>query len=102
MANRAFQAGEAITTSPVIEVPYASIENTVLRDYSMYWNDEVDCICFGLINILNHSTTQTNTTIERDFVLKQMTLFATRDIAAGDELFIDYDCELWFDDSQDN
>jgi uncharacterized protein len=103
VALRDCAAGTELERSPVIPVPETDLlvrENglTVFDQYLLYWSDDpartVAMGC-GLLMIYNHSRTpnvEFHTGPEPD----TMSVFALRDIAAGEELLYDYDVPLWF------
>lgn len=71
-------------------------DKSEFNHYPMWWNDETDCIAFGVINLLNHNKEST-VFLERDFDNRLIHMYAAKDIKKGEELVIDYDCELWFE-----
>jgi SET domain-containing protein len=66
------------------------------NDYPMYWDKKSDCIAFGPINLLNHSSSPTARLV-RDRRECRIDMFAKTDLKKGEELTINYDCKLWFD-----
>ena len=70
------------------------------NDYPMYWDGKVDVIAFGAINLLNHAAGNAAKTktcyLKPNRRLKIMSCYAAKDLRAGTELTIDYDCSLWF------
>lgn len=91
-----FIAGELIETNPVIV--YESIgKGHALYEYGMEWErEDQEAIALGHINLLNHDPNP-NVTISNDYTNMTKSIYAKEYIRTGDELTIDYDCELWFD-----
>ena len=105
-AAEAIAAGETVEICPVIVVAadeIAALEETSLRDHWYGWGDDGDAaVAMGHGSFYNHADDATCTYEVHD-VLEALVIVATRDVAAGDELTIDYTgggvTELWFDPS---
>jgi hypothetical protein len=96
ISNEYIHKDELISTTAVSLVGFDDIkEYSILRNYPMCWNDEVDCIAFGIINLLNHSENP-NIRIENDYENKLLRAYAIKDIYRGIELTMKYRCEIWF------
>ena len=94
-AARDFKKGELIETNPVIV--YGPLpEDHELQSWSMWWTEKEDAIALGNLNLLNHSTTP-NVSLSDDHVKMTKTIYAKREISKGEELTLDYGCDLWFD-----
>lgn len=96
-------AGELIERVPVLVFPedqMETIEKTALGPYYYNWNDK-GAIALGLASLYNHSATP-NLEFEKHYNDNVISFFASRDIAAGEELTINYldpseKHPLWFD-----
>ena len=95
-ANNSFRKDEIIEVNNVIPVEYSSIENSSLKDYSMSWTNDLDCISLGNIQLLNHSENP-NCYILNIIDSKTKMLCAKRDIKKDEHLTINYDRPLGFD-----
>ncbi len=69
----------------------ALIHRTRLHDYYFLWgnNNEQCAIALGWASLFNHSTTP-NAVVEINEKEKTLDIYSTRDIEAGEEIFIDY------------
>jgi uncharacterized protein len=102
--------GTVIERCPVLIIPgkdRALTDRTIVFTYVYMWEHgttEQDlykgtgraAIALGLSSLLNHSYAPNATFIRRIDDL-ELELKAGRDIAAGEEITIDYQMELWFD-----
>lgn len=99
-------AGMIIEISPVIvlqEGDREHIDKTILHDYIFEWQHEraSGCMALGYISIYNHSNAS-NCEYEMDYDTNLIKVTTVRDIAAGEELFINYNgnwndaTPLWF------
>lgn len=96
--------GDVVETAPVIVIPAAEIEaleRTALRDYWYGWSDDGDAaVAFGHASFYNHAD-DPNCEYEAHDVLDALVVRARRDVAAGEELTIDYTGggvnSLWFE-----
>lgn len=103
VATQPIAAGETIERSPVIPLAMKDSECPGLNDYAFAWGEDVpgfepgkECaIALGYIGLYNHSDTS-NVRLERHYGDNEMSIHALRDIAAGEELTINYDVPLWF------
>ena len=57
---------------------------------------EACALVLGITALVNHSTTP-NAWFHPHYATRTMHLESIRDIAPGDEITVDYDCELWFE-----
>ena len=81
------------------------LDQTLLHDYIFEWGTERDrCImALGYIPLYNHSY-QSNCEYEMDFEREIITIKTVRTIAAGEELFINYNGDwdnespVWFEE----
>jgi hypothetical protein len=104
IATEAIAAGELVERSPVLPIAMADSEAPVISDYAFAWGEDVpgfevgkECaIGLGYLGLYNHAT-PSNVRLERHYAENEMSIHALRDIAAGEELTIDYDIPLWFD-----
>jgi uncharacterized protein len=85
---------EAIEICPVIVMKVGEmsvLDNTTLYDYYFLWGDEQDqcVIALGYGSLYNHFT-PSNADYGMDFDGQTIEIFAIRDIAAGEEVTINY------------
>jgi SET domain-containing protein len=106
-ATESIAAQTIIEISPVLVLSTeerAKAEETMLYNYIFEWgeNYEQGALGMGYISIYNHSY-QSNCIYEMDFENELMTIKTLRKIAAGEELFINYNATpddttpIWFD-----
>lgn len=80
------------------------IDKSVLYDYYFLWGDDdsLTAICLGYGSIYNHSY-QPNIYYEADYASEKITFITLRNIKAGEELVMNYNCDpdeqkpVWFD-----
>ena len=113
LRGRGVFATESIATDTVIEISTVLVlskeerskaEETMLYNYIFEWGDdyELGALGMGYISIYNHSY-QSNCIYEMDFEHELMAIKTLRNIAAGEELFINYNATsddatpIWFD-----
>lgn len=97
-------AGATVEICPVLVVPAAeldSLNDTSLRDHWYGWGDAGDAaIAMGHGSFYNHAD-EPSCTYEVHDVLDALVVRATRAVAAGEELTIDYTGggvnDLWFE-----
>lgn len=98
--------GTLLEICPAIIIPekeVAIIHETTLHDYYFLWGDaqKEAAIVLGFGSIFNHSDSP-NARYIMDYEQKTMDFFATRDIEAGEEIFVNYrdddtiKTSLWF------
>ncbi|MEO6610692.1 MAG: SET domain-containing protein [Chitinophagaceae bacterium] len=101
------EPGTFVEISPVIVMKAAErklLDQTLLHDYIFEWGDDRErcCMALGYAAIYNHSY-NSNCEYEMDFEQELISIRAVRAIAAGEELFINYNGDwndnkpLWFD-----
>ena len=98
----AIPTGSVVELAPVIELSAAdraTIHQTALHDYYFAWGEGA-AIALGYGSLYNHATAP-NLDYELDTDFGQVRFTALRDIAAGEELTIDYQAggdrqDLWF------
>lgn len=106
-ATEFIEAQTVLEISPVLvlsEADRKKAEETLLYNYIFEWGEgyEMGALGLGYISIYNHSY-QPNCMYEMDFENQLMTITAIHDIAAGEELFINYNAEpddatpIWFE-----
>jgi SET domain-containing protein len=113
LRGRGVFAIESIAEQTIIEISpvlvlsaeeRAKAEETMLYNYIFEWGDhyEQGALGMGYISIYNHSY-QSNCIYEMDFENELITIKTLRNIAAGEELFINYNATpddttpIWFD-----
>lgn len=80
------------------------VEETLLYDYIFEWGEDSKgaCVALGYLSIYNHSY-NANCLYEMDFEAQTMRIIAVKKIAAGEELFINYNADpddekpIWFE-----
>lgn len=101
IATGAIAAGEILDVAPVIPMrpEDAAARGTILYDYPFLWDDPpfAEAIALGAISMANHAP-EPNARFETDIAARLVRLHALRDIAAGEEVTIDYGIPLWFDE----
>lgn len=99
VAVRTILAGTLIEAAPVIRLTEADRppRQSILHDYPFLWDDPpyIEAIALGLVSLANHSDLP-NAAFETDLAGCEIRMTAARDIAAGEELTINYDIPLWF------
>lgn len=101
------QVDEVIEICPVILIPgdqQALIDRTVIYDYYFVWPGDEGrlCLALGYGSLYNHAEIP-NATITFDLTELTIVVIASQTIAAGEEIFINYQGgvekapELWFD-----
>jgi predicted methyltransferase len=106
-ATESIEVGTTIEISPVLVVTpteRAELEKTVLYDYIFEWGDDLlsACVALGYLSIYNHSYAA-NCVYEMDFDNATISITTVKPVAAGDELFINYNAEpdntkpIWFE-----
>ncbi|HEV2650552.1 MAG TPA: SET domain-containing protein-lysine N-methyltransferase [Rhizomicrobium sp.] len=107
VATKPIAAGEVFERSPVLPLALADSECPGLTHYSLAWGEDVpgllpegkECaIGLGYLCLYNHSDTP-NITFDHHYDSDEISVRATRDIAAGEELTLNYGVPLWFDDA---
>jgi uncharacterized protein len=99
--------GELLERSPVLPIGTAESESPGLNDYSFAWGEDVpgfesgkECaVGLGYLSLYNHSPSS-NVGLTRHYEENEMSVHALRNIAAGEELTIDYDVPLWFEEAK--
>lgn len=99
--------GTVIEISPVLVMSKEErklLDQTLLHDYIFEWggNAEQCCLALGYVSVYNHSY-ESNCEYEMEFENNLIHIRTMRPIAAGEELFINYNGKwndkkkLWFD-----
>jgi len=100
------KAGTVVEVSPVIVMSSEErklLDQTLLHDYIFEWGEEKKqcCMALGYAAVYNHSYTS-NCEYEMNYSDASISIKAVRDIAAGEELFINYNGDwndakpVWF------
>lgn len=95
-----------IEISPVVVMTAAErklLDQTRLHDYIFEWQTELNkcCMALGYVAVYNHSY-NSNCEYEMDYETELITVKTTRNIEAGEELFINYNGDwndqtpVWF------
>ena len=106
-ATETIEAQTILEISPVLVLSMEDrkkAEETLLYNYIFEWGEghELGALGMGYISIYNHSY-QPNCSYQMDFDNELMTITAIHDIAAGEELFINYNADpedqspIWFE-----
>ena len=109
--SQEIKKGTVIEVSPVIVMTSEErklLDQTLLHDYIFEWGEEKDhpiaigcCMALGYAAVYNHSYTS-NCEYEMDYDNASISIKTVRDIAAGEELFINYNGDwndakpVWF------
>jgi hypothetical protein len=107
VATKPIAAGELVERSPVLPISMETSERPGLSDYAFAWGEDVpgfaagmECaIGLGYLGLYNHAK-PSNVRLERNYAKNEMSVHALRDIAPGEELTIDYDIPLWFEEAR--
>ena len=113
IALRDIAEGEIIERSPAIIMPVSELKRpdgteVELGNYVFHWGEEDEnghsilcaCVKGGLLPLSNHSETA-NANVSQDHDNNMMVWYATRDIEKGEEVCIDYDTDLWFENREE-
>lgn len=103
-AVRDLAEGEILEESQVLFLSAEDaerLEATALGEHYFHWDGEDDdrwrgALALGVASLVNHST-NANAGVWQDHERNLLILEALRPIAAGEEILIDYEVELWFD-----
>ena len=106
--RKAILADTVVETAPVIVMSRADrehLDKTLLHDYLFEWQPEgadMCCMALGLVPLYNHSS-EANCEYFMDYDNTTMSVHAVRDIAAGEELTVNYNGnwnntdKVWFE-----
>ncbi len=105
-ASEAIRSGTLIEVSPVIVFSNEErklLDQTLLHDYIFEWGEGRDhcCMALGYVPLYNHSF-ESNCEYEMDYENRLISIRTVRDIARGEELFINYNGDwndhkpVWF------
>ena len=103
-ARRDIRKGEMIERAPVVPMSKDDIPASggVPDGYVLEWRDDMEgeeyALVLGYVMLYNHGK-DPNIHLDSDFDNEMIEVTALRDIAAGEELTWNYNCELWFDPS---
>lgn len=103
----ALKADTEVEESPVIVMTKEDrihLDKTLLHDYIFEWGPQQEecCMALGLVPIYNHSY-ESNCDYFMDFEAQTIMIRTVKDIAAGEELTINYNGDwkdekkIWFD-----
>jgi SET domain-containing protein len=103
-ATRDIAEGEAMEEAHVLIFTAEQaerLEETPLGEHYFHWEGEDDerwlgAVALGVVSLVNHSP-NANAGVWQDYERKLLILEALRPIAAGEEIMIDSEIELWFD-----
>jgi hypothetical protein len=103
-ATRRIEAGEIIDSAPVIVLDAGecrAVDRTILGHYYFHWDGDFDgdgrgAVALGAVTLCNHSA-RPRARVARNYPAQSLELYAIGAIAAGEEITIDYGCELWFE-----
>ena len=93
-------ANTIIEIAPVIILSAGDrkiIEQTKLHSYIFEWGvkKKQGCVALGYVSMYNHSH-ESNCEYEMDYIAQSITIRSVRKIAAGEELFVNYNA-VWND-----
>ena len=101
----ALKQGDLVELCPVLVLPkgdFDKIHGSHLHDYYFLWEHEGEtALALGYGSLYNHAT-ESNADYEMDFAARTIAIIAQRDIAADEEICIDYTdgvdaSTLWFE-----
>ena len=105
-ADRAIAEGEILEEAHVLLLSLEDaerLEATPLGQHYFHWDGAEDdderwrgAVALGVVSLVNHSS-DPNAGVWQDHARERLVLEALRPIAAGEEIVIDYEIELWFD-----
>jgi uncharacterized protein len=103
-ARETIAAGTVIEAAPVIIISAAEcriLDRTILYNYYFHWDGDPDgegrgAVGLGLVSLCNHSS-RPRARVGRNLIRRTLDLIAIADTEPGDEITIDYGCELWFE-----
>jgi hypothetical protein len=103
-ARAPIPAGTVIERAPVVIVPQQErplLDRTILHDYYFQWDDGPEpagrgAVALGLVSLCNHSPGP-NARAQRNPTRLTLDLVALAPIAPGEEITVDYGCDLWFE-----
>ena len=103
-ARQPIASGTLIEAAPVIMLPMAEcrlLDRTIIHNYYFHWDGDPDgegrgALGLGLVSLCNHSR-RPRARVDRNFARLTLDLVAIAAIAAGEEVTIDYGCQLWFE-----
>lgn len=95
-------SGSMIEICPLILIPVAQtslIDHTEIYNYYFIWDDEYIALALGYGSLYNHSD-HPNAKVIYDFEANEIQIEAAKDVAAGEEITINYtdgdSVGLWF------
>ncbi len=106
-AAGAISAGDVIEVCPVLLFPksqLAAVRQTMLDDYYFDWGDDDSwyALALGYGSLYNHAY-EPNADYGMDFENETIDFYALRDIAPGEEIFVNYNgapgnrTKVWFE-----
>jgi SET domain-containing protein len=102
VAAAAIREGELLEVAPVIPLRREELgeRSKGIYSYAFDWPDPpyAEAVALGIVSLVNHSKPP-NADFEIDLPKRTIRLFALRDIAAGEEVTIDYGIPLWFEEA---
>lgn len=107
IATAPIPAGTLLEVAPILWVPPSqtpAIDASALGGHVFAWGIAPDgsdapgavAVALGLVSIANHADAP-NADFEQDFDNRALRLIALADIAAGEEITVDYGIPLWFE-----
>ena len=103
-AREAIAPGTVIEAAPVVVLPAEecpALDRTVIYDYYFHWDGDPDgegrgALALGLVSLCNHSR-HPRARVHRNHSRMTLDLIAISPIQPGEEVTIDYGCDLWFE-----
>jgi uncharacterized protein len=98
-AEKYFAKDEIIERPPVVVLPdpdWKLIEQTALRDYYLYWDENSTVVPAGYVMFYNHSD-DPNAKVIRRLDERVVEVVALRRIARDEEVTVKYRCQPWFE-----
>jgi uncharacterized protein len=102
-ARELIAPGTVIEAAPVIILPVGdcpALDRTIIYDYYFHWDGDPNgegrgAVGLGFVTLCNHSS-HPLARVDRNHARLTLDLIAIDRIEPGDEVTIDYRCELWF------
>jgi SET domain-containing protein len=103
-ARTAIAPGTLIEAAPVIILPAADcqvLDRTIIYNYYFHWDGDPNgegrgALGLGVLTLCNHSS-RPCARVARNYARLTLDLTAISPIGPGDEITIDYNCDLWFE-----
>lgn len=95
IAAEDIKKGQIIERCPIVLIPIQQdsiLKETVFNNYTFEWNKTYSAFVLGYGSLYNHSYTP-NARYNMNYPHKQIVFTAIKDIAKGEEIFVNYNYE---------